>query len=230
MAKVAEGIGNNYDEALKDALSKVGLTKEQVSVELIEEPKKRFFSILEHKQVKVRVTEVEQKEEAKKEVKKGYEIKEAPAEDVERVEKAIREFLNEYFEKMGVSLNVESKYEENVLKVDITGEKAGIIIGYRGETLEALQLLISTFVNRKQENYVKVMIDVEGYRMKRERTLEELASKVANTVVSKRRSITLEPMVPYERRIIHTTLQNHPKVKTESVGEEPYRKVVISLK
>lgn len=230
MAKVAEGIGNNYDEALKDALSKVGLTKEQVSVELIEEPKKRFFSILEHKQVKVRVTEVEQKEEAKKEVKKGYEIKEAPAEDVERVEKAIKEFLNEYFEKMGVSLNVESKYEENVLKVDITGEKAGIIIGYRGETLEALQLLISTFVNRKQENYVKVMIDVEGYRMKRERTLEELASKVANTVVSKRRSITLEPMVPYERRIIHTTLQNHPKVKTESVGEEPYRKVVISLK
>lgn len=231
MAKVAEGVGNNYEEAVKDALSKVGLSKEQVSIELIEEPKKRFFSILEHKQVKVRVTEVEKKEEEpKKVVSKNYEIKEAPVEDVENAKVKTIEFLNEYFEKMGVNLNIESKYEEKILKFNITGEKAGIIIGYRGETLEALQLLVSTFVNRKKENYVKIMIDVEGYRQKRVRTLEELAAKVAQTVVSKRKSITLEPMVPFERRIIHTTLQNHPKVKTESIGEEPYRKVVISLK
>ena len=231
MAKVAEGVGNNYEEAVKDALNKVGLSKEDVSIELIEEPKKRFFSILEHKQVKVRVTEIEKKEEeSKKVVSKSYEIKEAPAEDVENAKAKTIEFLNEYFGKMGVNLNIESKYEEKILKFNITGEKAGIIIGYRGETLEALQLLVSTFVNRKKENYVKIMIDVEGYRQKRVRTLEELAAKVAQTVVSKRKSITLEPMVPFERRIIHTTLQNHPKVKTESIGEEPYRKVVISLK
>lgn len=230
MAKVAEGVGNNYEEAVKDALSKVGLSKEQVSIELIEEPKKRFFSILEHKQVKVRVTEVEKIEESKKVVSKNYEIKEAPAEDVENAKVKTIEFLNEYFEKMGVNLNIESKYEEKILKFNITGEKAGIVIGYRGETLEALQLFVSTFVNRKKENYVKILIDVEGYRQKRVRTLEELAAKVAQTVVSKRKSITLEPMVPFERRIIHTTLQNHPKVKTESIGEEPYRKVVISLK
>ena len=228
MAKVAEGVGNNYEEAVKDALNKVGLSKEDVSIELIEEPKKRFFSILEHKQVKVRVTEIEKKEEeSKKVVSKSYEIKEAPAEDVENAKAKTIEFLNEYFGKMGVNLNIESKYEEKILKFNITGEKAGIIIGYRGETLEALQLLVSTFVNRKKENYVKIMIDVEGYRQKRVRTLEELAAKVAQTVVSKRKSITLEPMVPFERRIIHTTLQNHPKVKTESIGEEPYRKVVI---
>ena len=170
MAKVAEGIGNNYDEAVNDALSKIGLTKEQVSVELIEEPKKRFFSILEHKQIKVRVTEVEKKEEVKKEVKKAYELKEAPEKDVEEVKEAAIKFLNEYFEKMEVTLNIDAKYEDKMLKIDITGEKAGIIIGYRGETLEALQLLVSTFVNRKRENYVKVVIDVEGYRMKRERT------------------------------------------------------------
>ena len=230
MAKVAEGIGDNYEAAVKDALSKIGLEKNQVSIELIEEPKKRFFSILEHKQIKVRVTEIEKVEETKKESSKSYEIKEAPAEDVEAAKQKTMEFLKEYFDKMGVNLNIESKYEDKILKFDITGEKAGIIIGYRGETLEALQLLVSTLVNRKKENYVKILLDVEGYRNKRIKTLEELATKVAQTVVSKRKSITLEPMVPFERRVIHTTLQNHPKVKTVSIGEEPYRKVVISLK
>ena len=232
MAKVAEGIGSSYDAAVSDALSKVGLTKDQVSIEVIEEPKKRFFSILEQKQVKVRITELEKEiVEAKKENVKGVrEIIEAPLEDVENAKAKTIDFLTEYFEKMGVQLNIESKYEDKILKINVTGEKAGIIIGYRGETLEALQLLVSTFVNRKKENYVKILIDVEGYRNKRIKALEELASKVAHTVVSKRRSVTLEPMVPFERRVIHTTLQNHPKVKTESIGEEPYRKVVISLK
>lgn len=230
MAKVAEGIGKNYEEAVSDALNKVGLSKDQVSIELIEEPKKRFFSILEHKQIKVRVTEVEQVKEEVKSVEKTYEVKEVPAEAVEEAEKTVRKFLGEYFEKMGVNLEVATKYENGLLKFDITGEKAGVIIGYRGESLEALRLLASTIANRKKENYVKIVLDVEGYRKKREKTLEELAIKVAHTVVSKRKSITLEPMVPSERRIIHTTLQNNPKVKTASIGQEPYRKVVISLK
>lgn len=230
MAKVAEGIGKNYEEAVSDALNKVGLSKDQVSIELIEEPKKRFFSILEHKQIKVRVTEVEQVKEEVKSVEKTHEVKEVPAEAVEEAEKTVRRFLGEYFEKMGVNLEVATKYENGLLKFDITGEKAGVIIGYRGESLEALRLLASTIANRKKENYVKIVLDVEGYRKKREKTLEELAIKVAHTVVSKRKSITLEPMVPSERRIIHTTLQNNPKVKTASIGQEPYRKVVISLK
>lgn len=230
MAKVAEGVGKNYEEAVSDALNKVGLSKDQVSIELIEEPKKRFFSILEHKQIKVRVTEVEQVKEEVKSVEKTHEVKEVPAEAVEEAEKTVRKFLGEYFEKMGVNLEVATKYENGLLKFDITGEKAGVIIGYRGESLEALRLLASTIANRKKENYVKIVLDVEGYRKKREKTLEELAIKVAHTVVSKRKSITLEPMVPSERRIIHTTLQNNPKVKTASIGQEPYRKVVISLK
>ena len=228
MAKIAEGVGNTYEEAVKDALSKIGLEKNQVSIELIEEPKKRFFSILEHRTVKVRVTELEKAEENSS--VKYTEIKEAPVEDVEAAKIKTTEFLTEYFEKMGIELKIESKYEDKLLKFNITGEKAGIIIGYRVENLEALQLLVSTLVNRKKENYVKVLLDVEGYRQKRVKTLEELAMKVAHTVISKRRSITLEPMVPFERRVIHTTLQNNPKVKTESIGVEPYRKVVVSLK
>lgn len=232
MAKVAEGVGNTYEEAVKDALSKIGLSKDKVSIDMIEEPKKRFFSILEHRTVKVRVTELEKVEENNSNVNtnKYDEIKEAPAEDVEAAKVKITEFLNDYFDKFGIKLDISQKYEDKILKVDISGEKAGIIIGYRGENLDALQLLVSTLVNRKKENYVKVLLDVEGYRQKRVKTLEELAVKVAHTVVSKRRSITLEPMVPFERRVIHTTLQNNPKVKTESVGVEPYRKVVISLK
>ena len=229
MAKVAEGVGNTYDEAVKDALSKVGLEKNQVSIDLIEEPKKRFFSILEHRVVKVRVTEIEKTEEIETN-KVVREIVEAPAEDVEAARVKAIEFLKDYFEKMGIELSIDSKYENKILNINITGNKAGIVIGYRGETLEALQLLVSTIVNRKKENYVKVLLDVEGYRMKRVKTLEELAMKVAHTVISRRRSITLEPMVPFERRVIHTTLQNNPKVKTESVGVEPYRKVVVSLK
>lgn len=228
MAKVAEGVGNTYDEAVKDALNKIGLEKNKVSIELIEEPKKRFFSILEHRIVKVRVTEIEKVEE--KEIVKHTEIVEAPAEDIEAAKVKTTSFLEEYFKQMGLDLKIESKYEDKILKFDISGEKAGIVIGYRGENLDALQLLVSTIVNRKKENYVKVLLDVEGYRKKRVKTLEELAMKVAHTVISKRRSITLEPMVPFERRVIHTTLQNNPKVKTESVGMEPYRKVVISLK
>lgn len=229
MGKVAEGIGNNYDEAVNDALNKIGLAKDQVSIELIEEPKKRFFSILEHKQVKVRVTEI-QKVELKKEGLKSREIKEASEEAIEIAKENAIKFLNEFFDKMGVSLKIDTKYEDKILKLNVTGENAGIIIGYRGETLEALQLLVSTMINRKKDDYVKILIDVEGYRKKRVKVLEELAAKVAQTVVSKRRSVTLEPMVPFERRVIHTALQNHPKVKTESIGEEPYRKVVISLK
>lgn len=229
MAKVAEGIGKTYDEAVKDALNKVGLTKEQVSIEMIEEPKKRIFSILEPRQVKVRVTEIEVPEEPAKVEKKREEV-EFTEEDVSLVKERVNVFLNDYFSKMGLSLKIESHVEENVLKFDITGENAGIVIGYRGETMEALQMLAGTIGNKNCKNYVRVVIDIENYRKKRIKALEELALKRANIVVAKRKSITLEPMNPFERKAIHNALQNHPKVKTASTGEEPYRKVVISLK
>lgn len=231
MARVAEGIGKNYDEAVNDALSKIGLSKENVSIEIIEEPKKRIFSILEHKQVKVRVTEMEKPVEmaAPVEEKKREEVPVSEEEANAAKEKVIN-FLNEYFAKMDLTLNINAFLENNILKFDITGENAGIVIGYRGETLEALQMLAGTIANKGVKNYVRILIDIENYRKKRVKALEELALKRANAVVAKRKPITLEPMTPFERKAIHSALQNHPKVKTVSTGVEPYRKVVISLK
>ena len=231
MSKVAEGIGKNYEEAVEDALNKVGLKKDQVSIEMIEEPKKRIFSILDHKQVKVRVTEIEKTEEIEvpsHEARK--EAREFTEEEGNMVKERIIEFLNEYFDRLGLKLDIKTYVEDNILRFDITGENAGIVIGYRGETLEALQTIAATIGNKGNKNYVKVILDIEGYRKKRVKALEELALKRANTVVERRKSITLEPMNPFERKAIHNALQKHPKVKTVSVGEEPYRKVVISLK
>ena len=235
MSRVAEGVGKTYDEAVKNALDIIGLKKSQVMIEIIKEPKKTFFSILEHSQVKVKVTELD-------EVTGGgaYNFDEkssfkAPKvvvseDDVNDAKSRIDAFLKEYFVKLGIDLSVGMVFEDNVLKVDISGEKAGLVIGYRGENLEALQVLVSNIANKGKERHVKVLLDAEGYRKKRAKTLEDLALKVSSTVVSKRRSITLEPMSAFERKVIHSTLQNHPKVKTHSVGEEPFRKVIVSLK
>ena len=238
MAKLAEGIGKNYDEAVTDALNKLGLKKDQVSIEIIEEPKKRIFSILEHKQIKVKVTELEKQEQsanaedsvASETSEKKREAVEISKEDAEIVEKKVVEFLNEFFGKIGLTLDIKPYIEDNIFKFDVTGENAGIAIGYRGETMEAIQMIAGTIANKYTKNHVRIVIDIEGYRRKRVKALEELALKRANVVVSKRRSITLEPMSPFERKAIHSALQNHPKVKTASIGVEPYRKVVISLK
>lgn len=225
MAKVAEGVGKNYDEALNDALSKVGLTKEQVTVELIEEPKKRIFSILEHKQIKVKVIEITENTKENKEIKKDF-----SDEEIEDVKNKVLTYLNGVFGAMGLEVSISTKYVDGIINFEITGNNAGIIIGYRGDTLDALQLLATNAGNKGRSEYIRILLDVENYRKKRIKALEELANRKAGIVVSKGRSITLEPMTPYERRIIHTTLQNHPKVKTSSTGEEPYRKVTIALK
>ncbi len=225
MAKVAEGVGKNYDEALNDALSKIGLDKNQVTVELIEEPKKRIFSILEHKQIKVKVVEIEETQKGKKE---GY--KEFPEAEVEEVKNRTLDYLKGIFSAMGLEVKINVKYVDGILNFEISGNNAGIIIGYRGDTLDALQLLAINAGNKGRSEYIRIVLDIENYRKKRVKALEELANRKAGVVVAKGRSITLEPMTPYERRIIHTTLQNHPKVKTSSSGEEPYRKVTISLK
>ena len=225
MAKVAEGVGKNYDEALSDALSKVGLTKDKVTVELIEEPKKRIFNILEHKQVKVKVVEIEETEKIKSESKKEF-----TEDEIEDVKSKVLNYLRSVFDAMGLDVKIDAKYIDGIINFEISGNNAGIIIGYRGDTLDALQLLATNAGNKGRSEYIRILLDVENYRKKRIKALEELANRKAGIVVAKGRSITLEPMTPYERRIIHTALQNHPKVKTSSTGEEPYRKVTIALK
>lgn len=230
MAKVAEGIGKTYDEAVQNGLEKIGLSKEEVTVEIVKEPKKTFFSILEPRQVKVIVTEKESVSKTNENASKKKEYVEANIEDVEEAKKRISSFLEDYFSKLGVELNTEMKYEKGILFVVISGESSGLIIGHRGDTLEALQILVSTIANKGKESHIKIIVDSENYREKRTKSLMELANRQANQVVKRRKSYAFEPMSAFERKAIHTALQDHPKVKTHSVGEEPYRKVVISLK
>lgn len=144
----------------------------------------------------------------------------------------IYEYLNTLFKAMDIETKVTIDYDQdnNNMDIDIEGPDMGILIGKRGQTLDALQYLISLYVNKKSESYIRVKLDTENYRARRKDTLEQLAKNIAFKVKRTRRPFTLEPMNPYERRIIHSALQNDRYVATRSEGEEPYRKVVVYIK
>lgn len=139
-------------------------------------------------------------------------------------------FLNEITQKMGLEVTIEAKENQDIIYVDIEGKDSGTIIGKRGQTLDAIQYLTSLVANKGDEKYIKVVVDAENYRQKREKTLEQLANRLASKVTKSRKSVRLEPMNPYERKVIHATLQANPEVTTRSEGEEPYRRVIIDLK
>ena len=142
----------------------------------------------------------------------------------------VEAFLKDIAEKMGIDLSFSVREGEDLVFVEITGKDTGTIIGKRGATLDAVQCLASYVVNKDKNKYVRVILDAENYRSKREKTLVNLAGRLAGKVERTRRPVTLEPMNPYERKVIHCTLQNHPRVKTRSEGKDPYRKVIIELK
>jgi len=146
-----------------------------------------------------------------------------PANDAEK-------FLLGLFDKMGIRVRLNSSSEEGMLKVDMSGRGMGTLIGRRGETLDALQYLTSLVVNNGKEDYTKIMLDTEDYRKKREDTLRRLASRLADKVQKSGKRVVLEPMNPYERRILHSTLQGYDQVFTYSEGEDPFRSVVVALK
>lgn len=154
------------------------------------------------------------------------------AKKIETVDDKAVEFLNSVFDAMGISVDVETKLneEEKELEVNLTGGEMGILIGKRGQTLDSLQYLVSLVVNKKTDEYLRVKLDTENYRARRKETLETLAKNIAYKVKRTKRSVALEPMNPYERRIIHSALQNDKYVFTRSESEEPFRHVVISLK
>lgn len=157
-------------------------------------------------------------------------IREKP-QDLKVLENSTAElFLKDVLEKMGVSLELNVMGNDHCIYVDMEGKDSGTIIGKRGQTLDAIQYLTSLVVNKDQDGYIRVVVDAENYRQKRERTLEQLANRLADKVIKTRRSVRLEPMNPYERKVIHATLQSSNKVTTKSEGEEPYRRVVIELK
>ena len=154
------------------------------------------------------------------------------AKRVETIDEKAADFLTSVFDAMGIRVIVEIKLneEEKEMEINLTGEEMGILIGKRGQTLDSLQYLVSLVVNKESEGYLRVKLDTENYRERRKETLETLAKNIAYKVKRTRRSVTLEPMNPYERRIIHSALQSDKYVYTRSEGEEPFRHVVIALK
>jgi spoIIIJ-associated protein len=205
--KIIEMTGRTVQEAIKNALSELKLTEDKIEVEVLEEGSKGLFKLIGAKPAKIRVK-----------VKRDY-IYEA------------KNFLRDVLDTMGIKAEIKIKEEEDSIKISMTGPDMGILIGYRGETLDSLQYLVSLVVNKGHETaYKRVVLDTENYRSKREDTLKRLAQKVAGTVRRTGKLIRLEPMNPYERRIIHSALQDDRYIKTHSEGDEPYRRVVIDLK
>ena len=148
------------------------------------------------------------------------------------VEDNVKSFLNDVFEAMNMTVVVDVKYneEEKTMDIDLSGDELGVLIGKRGQTLDSLQYLVSLVVNKETDDYVRVKVDTENYRQRRKDTLENLAKNIAYKVKRTKRTVSLEPMNPYERRIIHSALQNDKYVSTHSEGDEPFRRVVVTLK
>lgn len=220
--------GKTTEEAIENGLKVLGIRREDAEIKVLEnEDKRSFFSILTPRVVKVEIISKKQLKEEK--VKKNKE--ESANIDFEQAKTQVDIFLNDWTKKIpNEGINYDIKQEDGYIKVNINGEDLNYLIGHRGETLNQLQVLLSSIASKNSEYKVRVILNICGYKEKREKSLEELAEKLEKTVIRTRKSITLEPMTAYERKIIHTKLQNSKKVTTSSVGEEPYRKVVISLK
>lgn len=199
-------VSKTVDEAIKEALIELNVNKDDVKIEIIEEPSKGLFGLIGGKDAKVRVSVI-------------YD----PIEIADN-------FLSKVLNSMNISaVNVVKKEGDSLIIdiKDISSTDMGILIGKRGNTLDSIQYLLSLVVNKNKDNYIKVVVDAEGYRAKREETLIRLANKMAEKAKYVKRPIKLEPMNPYERRIIHSALQNIQGITTYSEGEEPYRRVVI---
>ena len=227
MPKTIIAEGKTTTEAISNGLKELNVSKDMVDVKIIEEHEKRsFFSILAPRVVKVELTLKENREEKPYKEKEHIQLSE---EELNSAKIKIENFLNQFvynFESLEYS--VQTNLEDSLVKVEINGDSSKKLIGYRGEILNSLQNILSAVANRNSNKRIRVILDISNYREKREKALEELADKVSKTVIRTGKSITLEPMMAYERKIIHNRLQSNNKVNTHSIGEEPYRKVVIS--
>ncbi len=198
--------GKTVDEAVAAALAQLQADKEDVSITILDEGSKGFLGMFGAKDAVVLV-------------KKNF-----------NAEKIAENFLKEVFLSMGLIIKINTKVQEKQLLIDLSGEDMGILIGKRGQTLDALQYLVNLVVNKTSPSYISVMLDTENYRQRRKETLETLALNLAKKAKHTKKNVVLEPMNPYERRIIHSALQNDRYVTTFSEGEEPFRNVVIALK
>lgn len=195
-------------DAITEACQKLGVTSDKLDYEVVEEGSSGFLGI-----------------GAKPAVIKAA-VKKSSVEEIGRA------FLNDVFQAMNMEVAIDIKYneEEKSMDIELSGNEMGVLIGKRGQTLDSLQYLVSLVVNKESEEYIHVKVDTENYRQRRKETLENLAKNIAYKVKRTKRSVSLEPMNPYERRIIHSALQNDKYVTTHSEGEEPFRRVVVTLK
>ena len=198
--------GKTIEEAIIAALEELKIDKEDAEITIIEEGSKAFLGLFGGKDSVVLV-------------KKKF-----------NPEKAAQKFLKEVFVSMGLVVKVEVVLKDKQLQINLVGDDMGILIGKRGQTLDSLQYLVNLVVNKNTASYLGVTLDTENYRQRRKETLESLAINLAKKVKYTKKNVVLEPMNPYERRIIHSVLQNDRGVTTFSEGEEPYRNVVITLK
>lgn len=224
---IAEGKTTN--EAIENGLKILNVSKSKVNIKVLEnEDKRSFYNILTPRVVKVELTLKEQ-DNTEREIKVRKEII-LTEEEQEKAKENIEKFIEEFIGKLHEDVKYKIEKETSGLKVDLNSKNLGYLIGYRGETLYSMQNILSVIASKGIENRVRVILDIEGYKEKREKTLEELAQKVAKTVIKTKKSIKLEPMRAYERKIIHSKLQENEKVETKSIGEEPNRRIVVSLK
>ena len=232
MIKTLEKTGRTEDDAINAALAELGLDRDDVSVEILERAKSGFLGIGASPAV-VRVSYEAEDEPAPAEENVVVETVEvevsAPVVDEPADYAAVRQFLTGLLDRMGVKANIAISARDNGgINVELSGSGMGAIIGRRGETLDAIQHLTNYAINRGQNKRVRINVDAESYRLKREQALQRLAQKVAGKVTRYRRNITLEPMNAYERHVIHAALQDHPDVTTFSTGTEPNRRIVVA--
>lgn len=228
MAKTIISEGKTTNEAIEKGLKELNVSRKKVDIKVLEsEDKRSFFSILAPRVVKVEMTLKESIEE--KEVKPKKEIV-LTEEEQEKASENLEKFLQELKKELPEDTEYVIRKEKNAMYVDLNSPNLGFLIGYRGETLYAVQNILTAVAGKGIDNRVRVILDIEGYKGKREKTLEDLAEKVAKTVMRTRKPVKLEPMQAYERKIIHSKLQSNNKIETNSIGEEPYRRIVISLK
>lgn len=222
--------GKTTTEAIEKGLKELKLRKEDVEINILKDEEKRsFFSILEPRIVKVEI--IKKEKNKNKEIEQKKDKKAMSKEAIKKAENNISEFLKIFLKQISnEDLKFKISNDEYYITVEILGENTNSLIGYRGETLNALQTLLSSIANKDIEEKVRVVLDISGYKEKRRKVLEELADKISKTVIRTGKKVTLEPMPAYERKIIHSRLQNNKKITTESVGEEPHRKIVVELK
>ena len=244
--------GKNVEEAITNAVVSLGVTSDRIEYNIVDKGSNGFLGIgSKPAKINARIKdETEKKDIVKKDVAKKEEASSvkvsteekseavkkentesaATAVSAEDVEKAATEFLSKVFDAMNLVVKIDIKVMEDCVNIDLVGDDMGVLIGKRGQTLDSLQYLVSLVINKKSDKYLRVKLDTENYRERRKETLENLAKNIAFKVKRTKRPVSLEPMNPYERRVIHSALQNDRYVTTKSEGEEPYRHVVVLLK